>query len=225
MQRRIGRVVSTALIVTVAAGLAVSGARSEEGGRIVVSSWGGAFTKATAESFVIPFSEEKGITYQMVDASGQHLAQVRAQQAARKVTWDIIDSLDESTAALMFERGLLEKIPADVKKVLEENSAPGMVTDYGVMQSSIASPYICNKEKVKACPQDTAEFFDVDRFPGDRSSYNDPYDMLVMALHAVGVGDSAPTVRLPVASAGSTKVGDDVHLFVPVDRMRLVSDG
>lgn len=175
------------------AGLAGGPAWSDEAGKIVVSSWGGAFTKATLDNFVAPFAEEKGIEYQMVDASGQHMAQVQAQAGAGKVTWDVIDSLDEATAAVMFERGLLEPLPPEVKKVLEENSAPGMVTDYGIMLSSIASPFICNNEKVAACPSNAAEFFDIDKFPGDRSAYTNPFDTLILALKALGVGDRAPT--------------------------------
>lgn len=173
----------------VAAGSAWAGDEN----KLVVSSWGGAFTKATSDNFVEPFAKEKGIDFQMVDASGKHLAQVQAQTAAGKITWDVIDSLDEATAALMFKRGLLEPIPADVKKVLEENSAPGMVTEYGIMLSSIANPIICNNEKVKACPGNAAEFFDVEKFPGDRSGSGNGFDVLILALKAVGVADRAPS--------------------------------
>jgi putative spermidine/putrescine transport system substrate-binding protein len=195
MFNRPRRLIAVALAAMTMAGMAAGTAWSDDAGKLVVSSWGGAFTKATLDNFVAPFAKEKGIEYQMVDASGQHMAQVQAQHNAGKVTWDVIDSLDEATAALMFQRGLLEPIPPEVKKVLEENSAPGMVTDYGVMLSSIASPIICNNEKVKACPANAAEFFDVDKFPGDRSAYNSPFDLLVMALKAVGVGDRAPTAE------------------------------
>jgi putative spermidine/putrescine transport system substrate-binding protein len=193
MIKGFGRLIAITFATMAAAGFGAGPAWSDDAGKIVVSSWGGAFTKATLDNFVAPFAKEKGIEYQMVDASGQHLAQVQAQTSAGKITWDVIDSLDEATAALMFSRGLLEPIPPEVKKVLEENSAPGMVTDYGVMLSSIASPIICNNEKVKACPASAAEFFDVDKFPGDRSAYSSPFDMLVMALKAVGVNDRAPT--------------------------------
>jgi putative spermidine/putrescine transport system substrate-binding protein len=193
MIKGFGRLIAITFATVAVAVLGAGPAWSDDAGKIVVSSWGGAFTKATLDNFVAPFAKEKGIEYQMVDASGQHLAQVQAQTSAGKITWDVIDSLDEATAALMFSRGLLEPIPPEVKKVLEENSAPGMVTDYGVMLSSIASPIICNNEKVKACPASAAEFFDVDKFPGDRSAYSSPFDMLVMALKAVGVNDRAPT--------------------------------
>lgn len=192
MRERVRSILSIVLGGLLTAGLSTGAARAEDPS-LVVSSWGGAFTKATTENLLTPFSAETGIKFQVVDAASQHLAQVQAQESSGKVTWDVIDSLDASTAALMYKRGLLEKLPPEVKKVLEENSAPGMVTDYGVMQSSIASPYICNNEKVKACPQNAADFFDVEKFPGDRSAYNNPYDMLVMAFYALGVKDRTPT--------------------------------
>lgn len=189
MGQRVRSLLSAGVLL---AGFAITPAQADDVS-LVVSSWGGAFTKATLDNFVAPFAAEKGIQYQMVDASGQHMAQVQAQAAAGKITWDVIDSLDIQTAALMYERGLLEPIPPDVKKVLEENSAPGMVTDYGVMLSSIATPIICNQERVKACPSNAAEFFDVENFPGDRTIYSGGFDTLVLALKAIGVSGRAPT--------------------------------
>ncbi|TXH35591.1 MAG: extracellular solute-binding protein [Rhodospirillaceae bacterium] len=188
-RKHIGLLLAGLVVASIAGG----SAKADDEKKLVISSWGGAFTKATLDNFVTPFAKEKGIDYQMVDASGKHLAQVQAQTSAGKITWDVIDSLDEATAALMYKRGLLETIPPDVKKVLEENSAPGMVTDFGVMLSSIANPIICNNEKVKACPSNAAEFFDTDKFPGERSADSNVFDMLILALKAVGVGDRAPT--------------------------------
>lgn len=178
-------------VAVLSAGLAAGPALAE--GPLVVSSWGGAFTKATLDNFVAPFAAEKGIEYQMVDASGQHMAQVQAQNSAGKITWDVIDSLDLQTAEVMFDRDLLEPLPADLKARLEATSLPGMVTDYGIMLSSIATPIICNKELVKACPSNAAEFFDIENFPGDRAAYTDPFGTLTMALHVLGVDDRAPT--------------------------------
>jgi putative spermidine/putrescine transport system substrate-binding protein len=193
-----------AIAALMAFGLAVAGCggESESGGdgggeasdRIVISSWGGDFTKATRENLAMPFTKEAGIELQMVDASGQHYAQVKAQRAANRVTWDVIDSLDEATATRMYAEGLLETVPADVKRVLEENSADGMVTDYGIMQSSINDTLVCDKTKVKACPKTVADFFDVDRFPGKRTHYNDAYSVVGTALAALGVEPgTAPT--------------------------------
>ncbi len=160
---------------------------------LVISTWGGTFTETTKKYLADPFGEENGVTIQMVDAPGEHIAQVEAQVKANNVTWDVIDSLDGPAVAVMAQRGLLEPLPADLKAAMEEVSAEGMVTDYGIMQSSIANILACDPARAKICPTSLAEFFDTDAFPGPRMMYNAPLDSLYTAWASSGEIPEDPT--------------------------------
>lgn len=177
------------LVPLAAVGLLLSSCASPSGASdsFVVSSWGGEFTEATKTNFAKPFAEENDLKLQMVDASGQHLAQLQAQQDAGKVTWDVLDSIDEPTAALMFKRGLLEELPDELQGELKRLTTDDAVVDYGILQSTIATPFACNTEKAAKCPSNAAEFFDVENFPGDRTMYDDPWSMIATAFSAIGV--------------------------------------
>ncbi|MQA05902.1 MAG: extracellular solute-binding protein [Streptosporangiales bacterium] len=166
---------------------------AELGGKLVISSWGGSFSEATRQSLAQPFGKESGVDIQIVDAPGEHLAQVAAQRKAGKVRWDVIDSLDGPTAALMAKRGLLETLPGDVRTRLQKSTSEDMVLDYGVMQSSIANVLGCNRQKARSCPKSLADFFDTQRFPGPRMMYNAPIDNLYTAWAASGRVPENPT--------------------------------
>lgn len=182
--------------VGIAAGLAIAltgcaggGGDGGSGGSkdsLVIASWGGAFSAATKEELADPFSAEEGISVQIADASSQHVAQVESQTAAGNVTWDVIDSLGDANTSYLAGEGLLEPLPADLKKRLEEVSIPGGVTDYSVLQSTIATIIVCNPDEVTACPTTPAELFDTEKFPGPRMMYNDPYYLIMSALIADG---------------------------------------
>jgi len=57
---------------------------------VVVASWGGAYTESQKKGYGDPSAEKLGIPIDWVDYSGG-LSEVKAQQAAGAVTWDIMD--------------------------------------------------------------------------------------------------------------------------------------
>ena len=57
---------------------------------VVVASWGGAYTESQKLGYGDPSAKKLGIPIDWVDYSGG-LSEVKAQQAAGAVTWDIMD--------------------------------------------------------------------------------------------------------------------------------------
>ncbi|UCG12466.1 MAG: ABC transporter substrate-binding protein [Deltaproteobacteria bacterium] len=187
----------TPLLIIVALVLAQCGSGDEEatqtpetaalGGKMVMTSWGGIFTETTVKNFADPFSEETGVEVVVIDAPGEHAAQLQSQSQANRVEWDVIDSLDASTAFFLWENDLLGELPSDLKAKLEEISVPGAVLDFGILQSSISDIIGCNPEEAVACPTTPAEFWDVENFPGPRSLQEGPHEAMIWALQADGV--------------------------------------
>lgn len=181
---------------------------------LLVASWGGSFTAATKEELTNPFDQSSGCTTTIVDAPGEHVAQIEAQEAAGNVTWDIVDSAEGADAFYLWEKGLIEPLPSDVKAVLEENSVAGSVTDFGIQHSSISDVLVCNRSETDNCPTTPAEFFDTDKFPGPRVMINDPLTAVVWALQADGVpADQIFPVDLDRAFLKLNTIKDDVRIW------------
>src|ERR1043165_8781253 len=84
---------------------------------ITVSSWGGAFQKAQREAWFNVVEKELGITMKEDTTSG--IADVRAQVASGRPTWDLTTQ-GFYTCALLEKEGKLEKLD------------PAIVNDAGV---------------------------------------------------------------------------------------------
>ena len=57
---------------------------------VTVASWGGAYTESQKLGYGDPTAKKLGIPINWVDYSGG-LSEIKAQKAAGKITWDIID--------------------------------------------------------------------------------------------------------------------------------------
>jgi putative spermidine/putrescine transport system substrate-binding protein len=181
---------------------------------LVMSSWGGTFTAATKEEFTDKFDSDEGCTTTIVDASGEHVAQIESQTNAGKITWDMVDSMEGFDAAYLWEQGLLEPLPEDVRKVVEDNSVPGSVTEFGVLHSTISDVIACDQKNAEACPTTPAEFFDTTTFPGPRMMMDDPLAAITWALQADGVAaDEIFPADLDRAFAMLEAIKDDVRVW------------
>lgn len=163
----------------------------ESGGEkpsLVIASWGDPFTSATMEYLVEPFIEETGYDVEIVDAPGKYVASLEAQQQANKVEWDLLDSTSGPDAYIAYDKGLIQKMPDDVKKRILEVLPESSVTDFGIAWSILGYITACNADAAKACPSNTAELFDTENFPGARTSIStSPLVNLSMAEIAAGV--------------------------------------
>jgi putative spermidine/putrescine transport system substrate-binding protein len=102
------------------------------------------------------------------------------------IEWDVVDVEDR-----MLRRGLKEDIyeKLDYSVIDKTNLLPGAVHDYAVGIEFWAGGLCYNADSYPGGnhPKTWADFWDVNRFPGERALFNGPYDMLEIALLADGV--------------------------------------
>lgn len=180
---------------------------------LVVGGWGGAYNKATQKYYIEP----SGMDVKFVDAPAAQVAQVQAQNRAGNVEWDLIDSIAGPDAFVLEAQDMLEPLPADLKSELESTLGEGKVTDFGFTMGNLSYVVACNKDKVDACPQSVAEFFDVEQFPGSREApAGAPLMMMTMAAVAAGTSPSETQTAEPdVDAAFETleQVKDSINVF------------
>lgn len=190
---------------------------SADKGPIVVASWGGKFTRSTREFLAEPFTDETGIEVKIVDVPGNQVAQLKAQQKAGKVQWDLLDSVVGQDAFLLDKEGLLEPLPADLQRRFETTLTRGATEPFGFTFANLGYVVACNADEVDDCPSTTTEFFDTDAFPGDRTMCATcPLVNLTMAEVAAGtpVEETAgKDIDLPAALEGLGKLKPEVKVF------------
>ncbi|QAB18553.1 extracellular solute-binding protein [Leucobacter muris] len=169
-------------------GTSDGGADNGENPSLVIASWGDPFTSATQEFLVDPFVEETGYDVQIVDAPGKYVASLEAQQQANNIEWDLLDSTSAPDAYIAYDKGLIEKMPDDVRERISEVLPEDAVTDFGITWSILGYITACNAAAAQVCPQNTTEMFDTEQFPGSRTSIStSPLVNLSLAEVASGV--------------------------------------
>lgn len=200
-----------------AGGTTASGSASADKGPIVVASWGGKFTRSTRDFLTKPFTEETGIEVKIVDVPGTQVAQLEAQQRAGKVQWDLLDSVVGQDAFLLEKKRLLEPLPADLHRQFEQTLSRGAVEPFGFTFANLGYVIACNADKVDSCPANTTEFFDTERFPGDRTMCATcPLVNLTLAELADGtpLDDTArEPIDLPAALGSLEQLKPSVKVF------------
>lgn len=195
---------------------------------LTIGGWGGGFTKATQQYLADPFSAETGIDVQFADAPGEQVARLKAMTAANNIEWDLIDSLDASSAAVAYASDLAAPMPGDVRKRLEAILPAESISEYGIYFSNNAFVIGCNEDVATACPSNAKEFFDTKNFPGPRAFIDRPLIAITMALEADGVDiASATTVDLDRALAKLESIKKDITVWYSAgDQMeQVVRDG
>lgn len=151
---------------------------------LTISSWGGAFQKAQKEAWFGLVEKELGVTIKEDTTSG--VADIRAQVASGKPTWDL-STQGAYSCALLEKEGKLEKLDEATLKVAADVPAD-LRTEHWVSQI-VYSTAIGWREKAYGDKKPTgwAAFWDIKNFPGQRSLRRHPIYALEMALIADGV--------------------------------------
>lgn len=173
-------------------------------GKLVIATWGGAFTEATQQNLVEAFTAETGIEVQIVDAPGTQAAQMQSMVDAGDVQWDILDALSAADAYFMNSQDLLEPLEGELRDAVVEQVGEDRVSDFGFSFANLGYVVICNMDAVEACPETVADFFDTEKFPGNRmypgESYGPSSAVLLEALgkdaDEVEIGELADELRL-----------------------------
>lgn len=186
--RALSTVVLAAGIMAALTGCGSNAAPAADAQKLVIASWGGAFSKATQERLVADFEADTGIDVQVVDAPGKFLASLESQKNAKKFEWDLLDSNSAPDAWLAYDKGLIAKMPDDVKERLESKVVEGAVEDFGLAWSTLGYTVACQTEVASECPANSVEYFDTEKFPGNRTSIaTSPMVNLTLAELASGV--------------------------------------
>jgi putative spermidine/putrescine transport system substrate-binding protein len=172
-------------------------------GQITFTSYGGTYQEAQRKALLDPVEEAMDITIMEDTLTG--IAEVRAQVGAGAVTSDIVDLGLTSCAAAQHE-GILE--PLDYSIVSTEGINPAAYDDtwIGTIYYSTVLGYSTEIYSDKV-PQDWADFWDTENFPGLRSLRNDPVGSLEIALLADGV---APEDLYPIDYERAFKKLDEI---------------
>ncbi|MFC3533294.1 ABC transporter substrate-binding protein [Vogesella facilis] len=151
---------------------------------LTVVSFGGANKDAQALAYYQTYEKASGNKVTAGDYNGE-MAKIKAMVDARKVSWDIVE-VEAPELMRGCEDGLFEKIDwaqvgnkADfLKPAISECGA-------GIFVWSTALAY--NADKLKTAPQNWADFWNVQKFPGKRGLRKGAKYTLEFALLADGV--------------------------------------
>ncbi|MBU6378695.1 MAG: ABC transporter substrate-binding protein [Gammaproteobacteria bacterium] len=183
MRSRVGR---RSLLVgagAMALGAPFAGRAWAQDSAVTFTSWGGAFQDALRANMLAPAAKTLGITVREDTTNG--IQDVRAQITARKVTWDVTEQ-ELPTAETLKRENALE--PLDY----------AVISTDGIPQELVNSHYVgfINFTKVIAWqvstygengPKTWADFWDVKKFPGKRSLFQQVNYALEAATMAQGV--------------------------------------
>jgi putative spermidine/putrescine transport system substrate-binding protein len=152
------------------------------GRSIVFSSWGGAYQSAQRQAYGVPFAEQFGI--EIIDDSQPTVGRVRAMQESGNVAWHVFDAGGGSIHALA-NGGSLEELDfsiIDTRDFLEVLKAP-YIGGGGITWSETWA-YNTDIYPEGSQPQNMADIYDTEKFPGRRSWNQFPDAEIVFVLLA-----------------------------------------
>ncbi|TPW31975.1 ABC transporter substrate-binding protein [Pararhizobium mangrovi] len=179
-RRDFTKAVGAALALPVAMRSTLSFAQAKQ---LVLCNWGGDAIDAYTDAYGKPFQEKTGMPVKM-DGSGPTEGAITAQAKSGNVTWDIVD-VDPFTAITLGKKGYMRKI--DYDKIDKSKIRDGFLWDYA-LSSYFFSYVICYDSSLyPEAPTGMADFFDTDKFRGNRTMYKWGVSSWEAALLADGV--------------------------------------
>lgn len=178
------RAVSCCLaVIMIFAALSLSGC-SQSSNTLVVVTWGGASTDAQREAIFKPF--EKEYNCKIVEVTPVDYGKFQAMVESGKIEWDVVDC-DTDFAIRAEKNGWLEKL--DYSKINSNCVSKEMVRDCSIASYTYGYSLGYNNQKFSdgKQPKTWADFWDVDKFPGERTMWKYPVGTLEIALLADGV--------------------------------------
>ena len=150
---------------------------------VYVNTWGGSWTAAEDAAFFKPFTKETGIAVRTV--APVSYAKLKAQVQSKNYEWDVT-AIAEGDWLRAENEGFVEPIDWSVvdKSKLFENA----VFANGIRYCALGTNLVYRTDKFpRGGPKNWADFWDVQKFPGNRSLYNHPIRAVTYALLADGV--------------------------------------
>jgi len=151
---------------------------------LYVNTYGGTIRQAETKAYYQPFTEKTGI--QVIPVDGVNIGKLKAAVQTKNYEFDItiFDHLELRQAKL---EGLVETI--DYNVINKANLVPNSVMDdAGVLLRALSTVIVYRTDKYpNGGPQNWADFWDIKKFPGNRSLINQYFSVPAMALLADGV--------------------------------------
>ena len=135
---------------------------------IYVNTWGGSWTAAEEAAFFKPFTEQTGIRVRTV--APVSYAKLKAQVQSGSYEWDVT-AITQAELLRADREGLVE--PVDWTVVQKEKLFPNAVYANGLAYCALGTNLAYRKDKFpQGGPKTWADFWDVKKFPGNRSMLN-----------------------------------------------------
>ena len=153
---------------------------------ITFVSQGGAYQEAQSKAILEPAAKKLGLTLKQ-DSSPKAYPIIKTQVESGKVSWDVVD-LPTGDCLRGEAEGLFEKL--DPALVPNAARLPAELKDdysVGYISYSTVLAYRTDAFSSEKAPKTWADFWDTEKFPGQRSLRNLPRPTLEIALMADGV--------------------------------------
>ena len=215
--------------LTVAAVALTASAALAEDKSVTIASWGGSYQKAQSEALFKPASKNTGITVKEETYGG--MSDVRLQVQTGAVTLDIVAS-GSGSASRAGAEGLLEELDYDVIDV--STFYPTLYMPFCVGGDVFSTVYAWNTDTYgEDGPQNWADFFDIEKFPGKRAYRGKVSGALEPALMADGVApedvytvlDSEEGIERAIDKIRELKPHIDVFWSSGAQHAQLMKDG
>ena len=184
-----------------------SSSSSAENGSLVLVDWGGTNTDARIDAIVKPFEEQYGVDVTVVTPSDY--AKLISMVENNTTEWDVMNC-DAYWGVYAGEQGYLE--PMDYNTIttkIDEEVQLEYVMGAEIYTSVIA--WNNTKYDQDTAPQNWADFFDTQKYPGKRAVWKYPVTVLEAALLADGVPmDELYPLDLDRAFAKLDTIKDDI---------------
>ena len=209
----------------VAGSLGLSNKVSAQNRIVLVNSWGGVLTESEDTAFFKPFTQQSGIPVKAVTPVSY--AKWKAQVTSKAYEWDIT-TINQAQWSRAEAEGLVE--PIDWSIIDKNKMWPGAVYANGIGFTSLSTNLAYRKDRFpNGGPKNWADFWDVKKFPGNRSLYaGEP----VVALLAALMADGVPKEKLyPVDINRAFKKLDEIKPHIKVfwtqgtQSQQLIRDG
>jgi mannopine transport system substrate-binding protein len=166
----------------------VPGSLNAQTQELVIVATGGAFEKALKDHFYDVFTQQTGIRIRPVAASNSETwTKLRAMQQTNNIEWDIVTAWPEDLVA---QQALIESFDCGKLTNLAAQGVPGACQSRGLLRTLGGVTITYDRSKYpNGGPQNWADFWNVQKFPGPRSLPNAgaPWWPLMAALMADGV--------------------------------------
>jgi putative spermidine/putrescine transport system substrate-binding protein len=162
------------------------GGGGSAGEGLVFTSYGGSFQRAQTKAWLTPYSKETGTKIRQ--DSPTDYEKIQSMVENDRVIWDVVDVGNDF--GLQSTADLLE--PLDYSVIDKEPILEGYANEYRIACMLYANVLAYNTERVEGTPNNWADFFDTQKFPGGRGLHKVPSETLEVAL----LGDGVPPENL-----------------------------